>query len=80
MALRPRHLRRYGQIAEVFTRQGFGAIVAQLGLNRYLNLPQRLISREPLPTDDTAAKHLRLALEELGSTFVTFFRLASLKS
>jgi ubiquinone biosynthesis protein len=77
MALRPRHLRRYGQIAEVFTRHGFGAIVAQLGLNRYLNLPQRLISREPLPTDDTAAKHLRLALEELGSTFVKIGQLLS---
>jgi ubiquinone biosynthesis protein len=77
MALRPRHLRRYGQIAEVFTRHGFGAIVAQLGLTRYLNLPQRLVSREPPPTDVTAAIHLRLALEELGSTFVKMGQLLS---
>ncbi len=77
MALRPRHLRRYGQIAEVFTRHGFGAIVAQLGLSRYLNLPQRLMSREPPPTDVTAAKHLRLALEELGSTFVKLGQILS---
>jgi ubiquinone biosynthesis protein len=77
MALRPRHLRRYGQIAEVFTRHGFGAIVAQLGLSRYLNLPQRLMNREPPPTDVTAAKHLRLALEELGSTFVKLGQILS---
>ena len=77
MPLRPRHLRRYGQIAEVFTRHGFGAIVAQLGLNRYLNLPQRLLSREPPPTGVTAAQHLRLALEELGSTFVKLGQILS---
>jgi ubiquinone biosynthesis protein len=77
MALRPRHIRRYGQIAEVLTRHGFGAIVAQLGLSRYLNLPQRLTSREPPPTGVTAAQHLRLALEELGSTFVKLGQLLS---
>jgi len=77
MPLRPRHLRRYGQIAEVFTRHGFGAIVAQLGLSRYLGLPQRLLSREPPPTGVTAAQHLRLALEELGATFVKLGQLLS---
>ena len=77
MPLRPRHLRRYAQIAEVFTRHGFGAIVSQLGLNRYLNLPQRLMSREPPPTGVTAAQHLRLALEELGSTFVKLGQILS---
>jgi ubiquinone biosynthesis protein len=77
MQLRPRHIRRYGQIAEVLTRHGFGAIVAQLGLNRYLNLPQRLVSREPPPTGVTAAQHLRLALEELGSTFVKLGQILS---
>jgi ubiquinone biosynthesis protein len=77
MQLRPRHIRRYGQIAEVLTRHGFGAIVAQLGLGRYLNLPQRLVSREPPPTGVTAAQHLRLALEELGSTFVKLGQILS---
>jgi ubiquinone biosynthesis protein len=77
MQLRPRHLRRYAQIAEVLTRHGFGAIVAQLGLSRYLNLPQRLLSREPPPTGVTAAQHLRLALEELGSTFVKLGQILS---
>lgn len=77
MPLRPRHLRRYAQIAEALTRHGFGAIVAQLGLNRYLGLPQRLLSREAPPADVTAAQHLRLALEELGSTFVKLGQLLS---
>jgi ubiquinone biosynthesis protein len=77
MQLRPRHLRRYGQIAEVFTRHGFGAVVAQLGLGRYLTLPQRLLSREEPPTGATAAQHLRMALEELGSTFVKLGQILS---
>ena len=77
MPLRPRHLRRYGQIAEVFTRHGFGAVVAQLGLGRYLNLPQRLLSRDEPPTGATAAQHLRMALEELGSTFVKLGQILS---
>lgn len=76
MPLRPRHLRRYQQIAEVLTRHGFGAIVAQLGLDRYLSFPQRLLRREP-PPEVTPAQHVRLALEELGSTFVKLGQLLS---
>lgn len=77
MPLRPRHLRRYQQIAEVLTRHGFGAIVGQVGLDRYLNLPRRLLRREPPPTEVTPAQHVRLALEELGSTFVKLGQLLS---
>lgn len=78
MPLRPRHLRRYRQIAEVLVRHGFGAIVTQLGLDRHLDLPRRLLRRQPPPTDElTAATHIRRALEELGGTFVKLGQILS---
>ncbi len=76
--LRPRQLARYRKIAEVLVRHGFGAVVAQLGLDRALRLPARLFRREPPPaTPRTAAVHLRLALEELGPTFIKLGQIAS---
>ncbi|MCB0018395.1 MAG: AarF/ABC1/UbiB kinase family protein [Anaerolineales bacterium] len=69
--LRPRHLRRYRQITELLARHGFGAILAQMGLVQRLNLPRRLLRRQPI-VERTPAEHVRLALEELGPTFVKF--------
>jgi YihY family inner membrane protein len=42
LRFRPRYLRRYRRIAEVLVRHGFGAIVAQLGLDQALDLRRRL--------------------------------------
>lgn len=78
MPLRPRHLRRYRQIAEVLVRHGFGAIVAQLDLDRHLDLPRRLLRVRPPPADEaTPARHIRRALEELGGTFVKLGQILS---
>ncbi len=76
--LRPRQLNRYRQIAEVMARHGFGAIISELGLESTLSLPLRLLRREPRPvTRRSAAIHLRLALEELGPTFIKIGQIAS---
>ncbi len=76
--LRPRQLARYRKIAEVLARHGFGAIVAELGLEGALRVPARIIRREPEPiTPRNAAVHLRLALEELGPTFIKIGQLVS---
>jgi ubiquinone biosynthesis protein len=76
--LRPRKLNRYRQIAEVMARHGFGAIIAELGLESALSLPLRILRREPVPeTRRSAAVHLRQALEELGPTFIKVGQIAS---
>ena len=71
MHLRPRHLRRYRQIAEILADHGFGAFLTQIGLSERLNLPRWVIRRKPAPEETpTHARRLRLTLEELGPTFV----------
>lgn len=76
--LRPRQLNRYRKIAEILARHGFGAIVTQLGLDSAMRLPARIFSREPVPeTPRSAAVHLRLALEDLGPTFIKLGQIAS---
>jgi ubiquinone biosynthesis protein len=75
---RPRYLRRYRTIAEVLVRHGFGAIVAQLGLDQALDLRRRLAPPPEQPiTRKTAAVHLREAIEELGPTFIKFGQIGS---
>ncbi len=66
---RVRHLGRYRQIVQILARHGFGAIVDQLGLTSLLNWPMRL-RRQPPPPPQTPAERVRLAIEELGPTFV----------
>src|SRR5512136_2376171 len=78
MRFRPRYLRRYRRIAEVLVRHGFGAIVAQLGLDQALDLRRRLAPPPEQPvTRKTAAVHLREAIEELGPTFIKFGQIGS---
>lgn len=66
-----RHLRRYREIARVFIRHGLGELVDLLELQPYLALPRRLVRqwREEAPPLGTPQR-LRLALEELGPTFI----------
>ncbi|MBU0702289.1 MAG: AarF/ABC1/UbiB kinase family protein [Chloroflexi bacterium] len=71
-----RYIQRYREIAQVFIRHGFGELVDLLDLQRYLSLPRRLLRRwrrggspPPLPPLG-APRRVRLALEELGPTFV----------
>jgi ubiquinone biosynthesis protein len=73
----PRHLRRYRHIVEVLVRHGFGDILSQLGLGRRLGLPIRLLRRARSAAEITRAQRIRLALEELGPTFIKFGQITS---
>ncbi|MCB0195408.1 MAG: AarF/ABC1/UbiB kinase family protein [Anaerolineae bacterium] len=78
MPLTTRHLNRYRQIAEVLISHGFGALLSQVGLDRHLGLPWWLFRRdEPDEVETTPAQHVRLALEELGPTFVKLGQILS---
>ena len=71
MHLGPRHLRRYRQITGILVDYGFGAILAQLGLSDQLNIPRRLLRRKPAIEEELSLpQRIRLALEELGPTFI----------
>lgn len=58
------HLNRYRQIAEVLARQGLGWLHSTTGLERFLPL-RVLQAGAPTPPE-----RVRLALEELGATFI----------
>lgn len=73
----PRHLRRYRQIVQVLVRHGFGDVLSQLGVNRRLGLPIRLLRRQAAGGELTRAQRVRLALEELGPTFIKFGQIVS---
>jgi len=66
-----RHLQRYREIARVFIRHGFGELVDTLELLPYLSLPRRLLRRgQPVIPRLGPTQRLRMAMEELGPTFV----------
>jgi ubiquinone biosynthesis protein len=78
MLVRPRYLRRYRQIAEILADYGFGAFLAQLGFSERLNLPRRIRRRKlPEETEIPLPRRVRLAIEELGPTFVKFGQILS---
>jgi len=65
-----RHLKRYQEIARVLIHHGFGGLMDQLGLVSALSLPRRLLHQEAEAPPLSPPEHLRLAIEELGPTFI----------
>jgi ubiquinone biosynthesis protein len=74
---RLRHLRRYREIVRVLIRHGFGSLVDQLGLLPALSLPRRLLRRGLSEPPLSTAEHVRLAIEELGPTFIKLGQILS---
>jgi ubiquinone biosynthesis protein len=69
---RRQSLARYRQILAAFTRQGFGYLIDQTGLLDYLQIRRQKVQQRPAEQQwrySTGAR-LRLALEELGPTFI----------
>jgi len=68
-----RDLPRIRQIILVASRQGFGHLVEQLGLQRFVSLGRRVLARSgpPHPGErHSMPERLRLMFEELGPSFI----------
>jgi ubiquinone biosynthesis protein len=74
------HRERYRQIAETLSRHGLGYLVGVLGLERRVPFHRGLLGHEPREEPYTQPEHLRLALEQLGATFVKLGQILSTRS
>ena len=74
---REAHLGRYRQVAEVLTRHGLAYLVGVLGLGRFAPSHPPAAGEHATPTPP---EHVRIALEELGTTFVKLGQLLSTRS
>jgi ubiquinone biosynthesis protein len=68
------HVRRYSEIVAILVKYGFVDVVHALHLTPYLAAGRRVLSLvgQPPGPDASRAKRFRLALEELGPTFIKF--------
>ncbi len=68
-----RSIRRYRQILGILIKYGFGQVVEQLNIDYYLELGRRIVTLGSASKEVerlSTAQRLRLAMEELGPTFV----------
>ena len=67
-----RHLNRYRQILTVLFRYGFGDLIETLKIEQYIEIGLQMISRKRRERLErlTRAERLRMALEELGPTYI----------
>ncbi|NOY13167.1 MAG: AarF/ABC1/UbiB kinase family protein [Deltaproteobacteria bacterium] len=75
-----RSLKRYRQVLGILINYGFGHIVEQLNIDYYLELGKRIVSLGTASRDLerlSQPERLRLALEELGPTFIKLGQLLS---
>jgi len=73
-----KNIKRYRAIAGVFIKYGFGEIVDRLNLRAAFKLGKKVLRRKPSP-DLSFAERIRLALEELGPTFVKLGQVLSMR-
>ncbi len=71
-----KNLGRYRRVVTVFAKHGFGSVLEYMNLGQYLDLPKSLFKHTP-STRITPAEHLRMALEELGPTYIKLGQILS---
>ena len=74
------HLKRYREIAGALARHGLGYATDSLGLARFLPLQKGLLGHTRRHEPYTEAEHVRLALEDLGATFIKLGQILSTRA
>jgi ubiquinone biosynthesis protein len=74
-----RHLNRYREILGVLFKYGFGDIVETLKIEQYIEIGLQMISRKRRDQIEklTRAERVRMAVEELGPTFIKLGQILS---
>jgi ubiquinone biosynthesis protein len=75
-----RNLGRTFEIVTVLANYGFGDLLERLHLRRYVNWGRRLILRkkkDEIPQGLTTSQRIRMALQDLGPTFIKFGQVLS---
>ncbi|RQD77907.1 MAG: AarF/ABC1/UbiB kinase family protein [Candidatus Syntrophonatronum acetioxidans] len=71
---RYKHFHRYRDVVQTLAKHGFDFLIKQIGLTEFLR-GRKYTPEEEL--EDSTAKRLRLAIEELGTTFIKVGQLLS---
>jgi ubiquinone biosynthesis protein len=71
------HRRRYGEIIRVLSHHGVGSILEQLGVSSLIPVKRGVFKRSPNGVAVSLAEHLRIALEDLGTTFIKLGQILS---
>ncbi|MCK9275201.1 MAG: AarF/UbiB family protein [Syntrophales bacterium] len=74
-----RHISRYRQILGVLMAYGYGDLVDRLDVEQYLEIGSKLVSRKRAERVEklSRAERIRIALEDLGSTFIKLGQILS---
>jgi len=74
-----RHLNRYRQILAVFFKYGFGDLIELLKIEQYIEVGLQLISKKRRDRIEkfSRAQRVRMAIEELGPTYIKFGQVLS---
>jgi ubiquinone biosynthesis protein len=72
-----RRLRRFQQVINVFVRYGFGEVLTRIRIWEAVNFERRILRREPKLPELATPQRLRLALEELGPTYIKLGQMLS---
>ncbi|MCP3177087.1 MAG: ABC1 kinase family protein [Desulfuromonadales bacterium] len=75
-----RSIRRYRDILSILVKYGFGGLIEQLNITYYIELGRKIVTLGKASKELerlTQAERLRLAMEELGPTFIKLGQLLS---